>query len=150
MKRCLQKRNWCLRDNVNKPYIFITILLFVIEVLIALFINDTFIRPFVGDVLVVMLLFSLVRIFYSGNGVKLAVAILLFSFLIELSQYYRLIEFLGVEEIKLAQIILGFTFDEIDLIAYTVGILISFYLDKMITPRRLTIRHSNRNSQTSF
>lgn len=41
-----------------KKNALLALLLFVVELTIAVFINDAFIRPFLGDVLVVMLLFS--------------------------------------------------------------------------------------------
>ena len=44
-------------------YIILSILLLANEVFIALFVHDRFIRPYVGDVLVVMVLYTFVRIF---------------------------------------------------------------------------------------
>ena len=38
----------------NKTYFLLTILLFCTEVIIALFVHDNFIRPYFGDVLVVI------------------------------------------------------------------------------------------------
>ena len=46
-----------------KKYALLAVLLFVVELTIAVFINDAFIRPFLGDVLVVMLLFCLCKSF---------------------------------------------------------------------------------------
>lgn len=37
----------------NKKYFLIAILVFVIEVMIAIFLHDKFVRPYLGDVLVV-------------------------------------------------------------------------------------------------
>ena len=45
----------------RKTYFILSILLFIIEVLIALFAHDEFIRPYVGDLLVVVLLYCLVK-----------------------------------------------------------------------------------------
>lgn len=117
---------------MNLKYVLVTLILFSIEVLIALFINDSFIRPFLGDALVVVLIFSFCRIFYSGNSLTLSISVLLFSFLVEFSQYFKLIEVLGLENFKLANIILGATFDFMDLIAYTLGAFMSYFLDKRI------------------
>jgi uncharacterized paraquat-inducible protein A len=44
-------------------YIISFLLIFCIEVLIALYVRDNFIRPYVGDMLVVVLVYSFVRIF---------------------------------------------------------------------------------------
>lgn len=46
--------------------------LFIVETLIALFLRDAFIRPYMGDVLVVILIYCFVRIFITEplRGVK--------------------------------------------------------------------------------
>ncbi len=44
-------------------YIISFLVIFCIEVLIALYVRDRFIRPYVGDMLVVVLVYSFVRIF---------------------------------------------------------------------------------------
>ena len=97
--------------KLNKKYISLTLLVFAIEICIALFVKDRFIRPFIGDLLVTMLLFSFFRIFYHGSGFKLAIAVLLFSFSVEILQYFNLIELLGLQNNKFATIVLGATFD---------------------------------------
>ena len=118
--------------KLNKKYIFLTLLIFAIEICIALFVKDRFIRPFIGDLLVTVLLFSFFRIFYHGSGFKLAIAVLLFSFSVEILQYFKLIELLGLQNNKFATIVLGATFDWLDLLAYFLGIFISFLMDKRL------------------
>lgn len=44
-------------------YIISFLVIFCIEVFIALYIRDSFIRPYMGDALVVVLVYSFVRIF---------------------------------------------------------------------------------------
>ena len=44
-------------------YAITTSVLLVIEVLIALFVHDNFVRPYIGDVLVVIVIYTFVRIF---------------------------------------------------------------------------------------
>jgi len=51
----------------NLKYLILTTILFAIEVLIALFVTDKIIRPFVGDVLIVILLYCLVSVFSNYN-----------------------------------------------------------------------------------
>jgi hypothetical protein len=117
---------------VNSRYFLLTVLLIGIEILIAFFVKDNFIRPFLGDVLVVILIFSAIRIFYSGKRLYLAAFVLLLSFCIEFSQYFRLIEVLQIEEFQWAQLILGSTFDILDLVAYSLGVAIIFFLDDIL------------------
>ena len=104
-----------------KKYALLALLLFVVELTIAVFINDAFIRPFLGDVLVVMLLFYLCKTFVSGSDRGLIVAVLLFSFAVEIGQYFRLAELLGLMDCKVARIVIGSTFDAKDLLAYAIG-----------------------------
>ena len=44
-------------------YLIVFILFMVVETLIALYVHDDFIRPYIGDIIVVMVLYSFVRIF---------------------------------------------------------------------------------------
>ena len=103
-----------------KKYALLAVLLFVVELTIAVFINDAFIRPFLGDVLVVMLLFCLCKSFVkvSDHGFG---AVLPFSFAVEIGQYFRLAELLGLMDYKVARIVIGSTFDAKDLLAYAIG-----------------------------
>ncbi len=104
-----------------KKYALLAVLLFVVELTIAVFINDAFIRPFLGDVLVVMLLFCLCKSFVKVSDHGLIVAVLLFSFAVEIGQYFRLAELLGLMDYKVARIVIGSTFDAKDLLAYAIG-----------------------------
>ena len=97
---------------------------FTIEVLIAAFIDDSFIRPFVGDMLVVILLYFFVRMVAKFEHLQVLIGVLLFSYLVELAQYFNLIALLNLQDIKLARIIIGTTYDEMDLVAYSLGALI--------------------------
>ena len=99
-------------------------LVFIIEVLIAIFVNDSFIRPFVGDVLVIVLMYFFVKIFFDFPKQKLLIGLLLFSFSVEISQYFHLIELLNLQEYKIARLVLGTTFSRMDFMAYVVGAII--------------------------
>lgn len=101
-----------------------------------MFVKDTFIRPFFGDVLVVMLLFSFVKIFCENNSIKVAIAVLLFAYIIEILQYFNFIEILGIQDNKIARVVLGATFDWLDLVAYTLGVIFSMVLDNKLNGRK--------------
>lgn len=101
-------------------FIFSIILLFII-VAIALFLNDSFIRPFVGDALIVAWIYTLLKSFLSTHFYTLSLFILLFAFSVEVAQLFKLVEFLNIEHIKAAKIIIGATFDWWDFLAYTIG-----------------------------
>ena len=101
-----------------------TLTLFLILTAIALWVRDSFVRPFLGDVLAVIWLYLLARTFIKANPTLLAALTLAFAFALETAQYFSLIKHLGLEHIKLARVILGATFDWFDLLAYLLGWLV--------------------------
>src|SRR5690606_3864516 len=114
----------------NRNYFALTVILFVIEVCIALFVNDTFVRPFLGDVIVVWFVYYFIRSFIAIKPIYIAVFTLLFSFAVEMGQYFKLIEILGLQEYKWARIVIGTSFSWWDMLCYVVGFLLLFVFDK--------------------
>ena len=110
--------------SFNKNYLFLTLLLFSVEVLIAVFVNDTLIRPFVGDVLVVILIYCFLRIFLNADHRKTAFGVLLFACLIEILQYFDYVKLLGLENNRTLSVMMGRTFEWLDFAAYFVGFLL--------------------------
>ena len=110
-----------MRFTFNPKYLFLTIILFFTELAIALFITDTVIRPFGGDVLVVVLIYCFLRIFLSVNYWKIALGVLLFAFLIEILQYFKYVKLLGLEHNRILSIAMGDTFEWTDFLAYLTG-----------------------------
>ena len=103
-------------------YFILTLVLFVTEVLIALYLHDNFIRPYVGDFLVVILLYCGVKTFLKASVLSVAISVLMFAFLIEISQYFHFISLIGLSNSTLAKVVLGNSFAWNDLLAYTFGI----------------------------
>lgn len=102
-------------------YVVLTILLLLIEVLIALFIQDSFIRPYVGDVLVIMVLYTFVRIFVPKEIKALPLYLFGFAALVEFAQYFRIVERLGLEDNRFFCVLIGSVFDVKDIVCYAVG-----------------------------
>ncbi len=90
-------------------------------VYIALFVNDKFVRPFLGDVIVVVWLYLFLKSFITINRYKLAHFVLVFAYAVEVSQYLNLVSTLGLQHISAVRVILGATFDWLDLFAYTIS-----------------------------
>ena len=107
----------------NKKYFFLFILILLIEILIALYIKDKIIRPYIGDVLVVILVYCFVKSFLDLPVVTAAIAVLVFAFLVEFLQYIHIVDRLGLSKYKVAKVIIGTTFQWMDLVAYATGIL---------------------------
>lgn len=108
----------------SRTNLAIAILLFLVEVFIALFINDNIIRPYIGDVLVVILLYYLIKSFFHLPDVTTAIAVLLFAYCVETLQYFNIVRLLGLSHSKIANIIIGTHFSWIDIFAYTLGVII--------------------------
>lgn len=114
------------RGKVKKRIIYfgIFLLLLLIEICIALFVHDSFVRPYVGDVLVVMVLYFLVRIFLPEGCRWLPLFIFIFAVGVEFLQYFNLVELLGLSDNRFMRILLGSVFDIKDIICYGVGCVI--------------------------
>lgn len=118
----------------NKRYFLIAVLLLMIEVLIALYVHDAIIRPYVGDFLAVILLYCFVKAFLNIPLLPAAIGVLLFAYILETLQYFHLVHHLGLQDSKLATTIIGSSFEWIDIIAYTAGIAVTIIIEKLYRP----------------
>ncbi len=91
-----------------------------IEVLIALFVRDDFIRPYGGDVLVTVLICCFVRIFFPMMRF-LPVWVFLFAAAVEVGQAFDFVSLMGLGDIAFFRILLGSTFSWADIVCYAVG-----------------------------
>ncbi len=107
--------------KINKKYLIAFVCLLIIEVIIALFVHDNIIRPYIGDFLVVILLYTLIRVFIKNPIKYLPVYIFFFAFVVEVAQYFRIIEILNLRDNKFAATIIGTSFDIKDILCYLVG-----------------------------
>jgi hypothetical protein len=123
----------------NKNYFVLAILIFVIEVLIALFVRDRFVRPYLGDVLVVILIYCFVQSFFNLPVFVLAILVLAFAFTIEFLQYLNIVEKLGLEKSKIASTVMGTSFAWIDMLAYMAGIIIVLVVEKYLLKKNMGI-----------
>ncbi|MGN6399077.1 MAG: DUF2809 domain-containing protein [Flavisolibacter sp.] len=110
----------------NKKYFLAALVLFLIEVFIASFVHDRIVRPYIGDLLVVIFIYCFCTSFVDAPVSAMALSVLLFAYVVELLQYLNFIHYIGLHQSKLANIILGNSFQWIDMIAYTIGILLVF------------------------
>lgn len=115
----------------NRNYFILTILLFLTEIAIAMYVHDDFIRPYFGDFLVVILLYCFVKSFVKVSVLVAASLVLVFSFGIEIAQYFNAVEKLGLQHYKIATVILGNSFAWMDLLAYVLGILTVISIEKI-------------------
>lgn len=94
--------------------------LLLLEICIARFVHDSIIRPFIGDALVVILVFYFFRIFIRNQDHPIAIVSFLFACGVEVLQAFHLVQKLSIEN-PILRIALGSTFDPWDFVAYGVG-----------------------------
>lgn len=102
-------------------YVIIFAILVAIEVFIARYVHDDFIRPYVGDILVVVLVYCFARVFIP-KGIKLMpLYVFVFATMVEILQYFRMVEILGLENNTFFRVLLGSVFDVKDIVCYGIG-----------------------------
>jgi hypothetical protein len=77
-----------------------------------------------------MLIYCAVRTFIKANPVKVAIAVLLFAYMIELLQYFRIVDRLGLSGNQVAKTVIGYGFEWWDMLAYTLGVLTIVLMEK--------------------
>lgn len=105
----------------HSGYALAAAMVFAIEVLIALFVRDGFVRPYLGDVLAVVLVYLFVRAVTKFNVATALILTLAFAAAIELGQWFRLIDVLNLRGNPLAHFTIGGSFDPKDLVCYAAG-----------------------------
>jgi predicted membrane channel-forming protein YqfA (hemolysin III family) len=112
------------------------VVLVLIEVIIALFVHDSFVRPYLGDVIVVAVIYSFVRIIVPQGCKLLSLYIFIFAAAVEILQYFNLAKLLGVSNNRFMRILLGSTFDISDIVCYFVGCTLLFLIDYFVLNRK--------------
>lgn len=134
----------CKLKRVDLRYLLAFLVVFVIEVLIAMFVRDTIIRPFVGDILVVVLIYLFIKIFFIKPIRFLSLYIFTFALTIEILQYFNLVELLNLQDCKILAIALGSTFDLHDILCYLIGAVVVAVWELYISKRANTPLGKNR------
>ena len=98
-------------------FIFFTL----IEVYIALFVVDNFIRPYVGDILVVFVIYFFIKTWFPQRITWFIPMIFAFAILVECLQYINILQIVGLDHISFLRILVGTTFSWADIICYGLG-----------------------------
>lgn len=113
----------------NSTYFILAIVLFMVEFFIGFYMHDVFIRPFGGDFLVVILLYCMVKSIANTKVRATAIGVLLFSYMVETLQYFHIVNVLGLQNSRVACIIIGTGFSWIDMLMYTLGIILVWLIE---------------------
>lgn len=103
----------------------------IIEILIALFVRDSVIRPYGGDILVTILLCCFVRMIFMEKIPLLPLWVFLFAVTVEVLQYFDIVSILGLGDIKFFAILIGNSFSFVDIICYAVGCVLFYLREKL-------------------
>lgn len=102
--------------------------LLAVEILIGKFAHG-FVRAYVGDVLVIGLIYCFVRIFYIRPSVWLPAAVGGLGILAEILQFFDLCGLLGIPKGSLLGILLGSSADFADILCYAAGTLLIYAVE---------------------
>lgn len=109
------------------------------EIIIALFVHDNFIRPYIGDVLVTVLICCFLRVFVPKGVNALPVFVFIFASLAETAQYFDIVRLLGLEGNTFISTVIGRTFSFTDIICYGVGCTAFYLAEKIINKKKVII-----------
>lgn len=115
----------------------IALVILLAEILIAtVFARVVSVRAFLGDYLVVMLLYHALRAVTSLSPRRTATGVFVLACLVEFSQCFHLADRLGLRHGSFLAIALGNSFSLPDLLMYLLGTLSSWWLDTRLIQRR--------------
>ena len=122
-------------------YLIIFIFLVAVEICIACFVHDSFIRPYGGDIIVVWVIYCLIQAILGGknNHSIVALGCMLFAFFVEFLQKINIVDLLGLGHVRFIRVLVGTTFSVSDLLCYAIGTgvtLVGVNLYKVIARRR--------------
>lgn len=128
-----------IKNRLRVIYGVLFVVILIVEILIALFVHDNFIRPYIGDMLVTVLICSFVRFFIPEKIKVLPMLVFAFSALVEIGQYFDFVKLLGLDDNLFISTLLGRTFSVADLICYAMGCILFAVVDCIIKKKYRSI-----------
>lgn len=119
--------------KLNSYNLIIFSIVFCIEVIIALF-GHGFIRAFFGDFLVVIMLYYFMASFINIKSNYLALIVLLIAYFVEFLQFIDILSMVNYQKNTFVNTILGTTYHNMDMLAYTLGIATVILLENRVKP----------------
>lgn len=107
--------------KINIKYIVAFLVLLIIEIIIALYVNDAVVRPYIGDVLVVILMYAMIRGVIKKSIKFLPLYLFLVASTVEFAQYFRIVDMLHLQNNKVISTIIGTSFDIKDIVCYLIA-----------------------------
>ena len=101
-------------------YILISNVLIGVEFIIGLFVHDRIVRPYVGDIIVVVILYAIVRAILPEIKHFLSAYVFIFAFAYEFTQMLPLVDVLGIQN-GFMRALMGTSFSWVDIACYLIG-----------------------------
>ena len=126
-----QKETLAKRESFQTRLAFLAVagVILTAEIYIAVCVKGGFVRHYLGDVLAVILLYALARAIFSVPPSNLPLKIFTFAAALEIAQYFGVVQILGIEN-KILKIMIGGTFDLVDLLCYAAGCILAGVYEK--------------------
>jgi hypothetical protein len=102
-----------------------------VEVAIALFVRDRFVRPYLGDVLAVVLVYCGLRTVLPLRPPPAAAIAFGIAALIEFGQAIHVLDLLGLHN-AVVRVVLGGSFEWLDFVAYAAGAVLALAGERII------------------
>lgn len=124
----------------SRVYFILTLVLLAIELYIAECTHDAIIRPYGGDYLCVIFLYTLIKTFWDYPVRPLALWIFAFACFVEVTQYFRLADRLGFTKPSFIRTLMGYSFTWVDIGCYALGIATVLGLEFLARASQLKIK----------
>src|SRR5690349_4300728 len=109
-------------------YFLIFLMLLTVEIFIAIFVHDELVRPYIGDILAVGVVYYFIRIFLPERVALLPLYVFIIALTVEILQFFDFAGLIGSEN-KILKIIAGSVFDWKDIACYAIGCAIIAVID---------------------
>lgn len=120
-----------IQKKLRKIYAVMFLVLVITEICIAAFVTKGFVRSYLGDVFITLLLCCFFAAIIPKRIRLLPLYVFIFSVIVEICQYFDLVKLLGLENCQLISVWFGRYYSFYDIICYAVGCLIFFLIDFM-------------------
>lgn len=118
------------RCRFHLGYCLFALTVLLVEIVIAKYMSG-WVRSYLGDVLVIVLLYSAIMSVAALNKKSVVLFTLIVAFAIEYGQYFKLAERLGFAPDSVAYIVLGNTFSGADLGCYAIGAILILLVERV-------------------
>lgn len=113
------------RKSTPIYYAVLSAILFLIELAIALWAHG-FLRYYVGDILIIPLIYCILRVFTERWQRLLPFLVCCLGFLAEFLQYFHFVDLLGLDHDSPLAIAIGTGFSWVDVICYLIGMVMIY------------------------